>query len=148
MDFQRLLPDLEGVLAPAANKEILQIVYFLHKVVPAVPSHSAQVLVCFKIKGFGDSGLLRYTVSPLSSMGPATSSPLSPPSTGGCVGRLWVPVVPPAGFRGSVVRWLMPGVTAGCPQGPELSVLVTWVLQMLPGVSSAKGGGVKCPGTC
>lgn len=68
MNFQRLLPNLEGVLAPGANKEILQIVYFLHKVVPAVPSHSAQVLVCLKIKWFGDSGLLRYTVSPLSSL--------------------------------------------------------------------------------
>lgn len=68
MDFQRLLPNLEGVLAPAANKEILQIVYFLHKVVPAVLSHFAQVLVCLRIKHFGDSGLLTYTVSPLSSL--------------------------------------------------------------------------------
>lgn len=126
-------------MAPAANKEILQIIYFLHKVVPVVPSHSSQVLVCFKIKGFGDSALLRYTVPPPSlplqdQLPPAISSP----STGGYVDRLWVPVVPPAGSRGSGVRWLVPGVTAGCPQGPELSVLVTRVLQMFPRVSSAK----------
>lgn len=66
MDFQRLLPNLEGVLAPVANEEILQIIYFLPKVIPAVPSHSSQVLVCFKVGGFGGSALLRCTVSPLS----------------------------------------------------------------------------------
>lgn len=89
-------------MAPTANKEIPQILTFLHEVVPAVPAekqafNSVEVLVCFRVKGFGARGLPRHTVSPLSSLGPPALSVLHHAGGRRDAGYQWS--VPPVASR-------------------------------------------------